>query len=98
MILSNIKQDETPQLVSVDLSIEEVKKSNYLRLNAQKNKMGYQLINAKKELVFVVLNTSNKNLFIFKNKKGILINKGNYWIAEYYEDQQLITKQLQIRF
>jgi|TARA_B110000027_G_C16030552_1_gene260625 hypothetical protein len=98
MILSNIKEDETLQLVSVDLSIEEVKKSNYPRLNAQKNKMGYQLINTKKELVFVVLNTSNKNLFIFKNKKGILINKGNYWIAEYYEDQQLITKQLQIRF
>ena len=44
------------------------------------------------------LTTSKKDVFIIKNKNGVLSNKGNHWLIEYYEDQLLITRKLQIKF
>tara|TARA_B100000795_G_C22783174_1_gene433345 strand:- start:783 stop:1568 length:786 start_codon:yes stop_codon:yes gene_type:complete len=95
---SEIKEDSSIQLVIEDSITEDVKKSNYPLLNAQKTKTGYLLINLKQELVFILLNTGNENRFIIKNKNGSLINKGNYWLAEYYKGQKLITKTIQIKF
>ena len=92
------KEIPTPLVTSNTTSKKEIKASKELSLNAQKSKTGYQLINSNNELVFEILKTSNKNVFIIKNKNGVLINTGKHWFAEYYEEQLLITRKLQIKF
>ena len=76
------------------------KKNNliYSSLIAKDISSGYQLLNRKNQVIFIILKTGNQNRFIIKNKNGSLINKGRYWLAEYYEDQKLITKKIKINF
>jgi hypothetical protein len=77
---------------------EEKNNSIYSSLTAKDISSGYQLLNTKNEVIFIILKTGNQNRFIIKNKNGSLINKGSYWLAEYYEDQKLITKKIKINF
>ncbi|MDB2336949.1 hypothetical protein N9V50_04585 [Flavobacteriaceae bacterium] len=93
------KEIPTPSSVVSNATIEKQKKTStsYI-LSAQKSKTGYQLTNSTNELVFEILNTSKKDVYIIKNKNGILSNKGSHWLVEYYEEQLLITRKLQIKF
>ena len=95
---SEVKATEKPPLEVLDTTAKEKKTSTAYELSAQKSKTGYQLINSTNELVFEILTTSKKDVFIIKNKNGVLSNKGNHWLIEYYEDQLLITRKLQIKF
>lgn len=67
-------------------------------LYAQANDLGYQLVNTKPEVVFVILKTSKPTFFILKNKNGILYRNDTDWIAEYYENNQLVKKKYSIKF
>ena len=67
-------------------------------LYAQKNKEGFQLVNNKPEIVFTILKTGQENLYILKNRKGILIKKGRFWYAEYYHEGQLIVEKYKVKF
>lgn len=96
------KPKETKQEIikpAVNSSTSE-KKNNliYSSLIAKDISSGYQLLNRKNQVIFIILKTGNQNRFIIKNKNGSLINKGSYWLAEYYEDQKLITKKIKINF
>ena len=79
-------------------NIEKKNNSGYSTLTAQDNSSGYQLLNTKNKVSFIILKTGNQNRFIIKNKNGSLINKGSYWLAEYYENQKLITEKIKINF
>ena len=70
-------------------NIEKKNNSGYSTLTAQDNSSGYQLLNTKNKVIFIILKTGNQNRFIIKNKNGSLINKGSYWLAEYYENQKI---------
>ena len=61
-------------------------------------KTGYQLVNTKPEVVFVLLKTGNSDKFIIKDKNGTLVKQGDYWVAEYYENDALVTKKYQVKF
>lgn len=96
------KTKETKQEIikpAVNSSTSE-KKNNliYSSLIAKDISSGYQLLNRKNQVIFIILKTGNQNRFIIKNKNGSLINKGSYWLAEYYEDQKLITEKIKINF
>ena len=67
-------------------------------LYSQPKNNGFQLVNTKPEVVFVILKTNVKDVFIIKDKNGILYKVGENWVAEYYENNQLITIQYQIKF
>ena len=95
---SEVIVNEIPTIEVSDSTTKEKKTSTTYVLTAQKSKTGYQLINSTNELVFEILNTSKKDVFIIKNKNGVLSNKGNHWLVEYYEKQLLITRKLQIKF
>ena len=45
-------------------------------LYAQPKENGFQLINLKPQVVFVILNTSVKGVFVIKDKNGLLYKKG----------------------
>lgn len=67
-------------------------------LYAQANNLGYQLVNTKPEVVYLLLKTSKPTFFIIKNKNGILYRKDTNWVAEYYENDKLVKKEYSIKF
>lgn len=75
----------------------EVKKASKI-LYAQPKQNGYQLVNTKPAVVFELLNTNVKDVFIIKNKNGILYKNKSSWIAEYYENGNKITKKYEVKF
>lgn len=67
-------------------------------LYAQPKDGGFQLINTKPEVVFVILKTSKSDFYIIKNKSGTLYKNDNVWVAEYYENGTLKKEKYQIKF
>jgi hypothetical protein len=67
-------------------------------LYAQPNENGFQLINSKPAVVFLILKTDLKDVFIIKDKNGVLYKKETSWLAEFYLDGELVEKKYQIKF
>lgn len=67
-------------------------------LYAQVVKNGFQLINTKPEVVFIILNTNLKDVFVIKDKNGVFYKVDENWVSEYYENNQLIQKEFQVKF
>lgn len=65
---------------------------------AQSTSNGFQLVDSSPKIVYTILRTSTKDVFIIKGKNGVIYLKNSKWIAEFYEDGQLIQKELQIKF
>lgn len=74
------------------------KVENTTTLYAQPKKNGFQLINLKPEVVFIILNTKIKDVYVIKDKNGLLYKQESKWVAEYYEKDQLIVKEFEIKF
>lgn len=67
-------------------------------LYAQKIGNGFQLVNNKPKVEFIVLNSGKKDVFILKNQNGILFKSNNKWIIEMYNNGQLVSKEVYIKF
>ena len=67
-------------------------------LYAQVKNNGFQLVNTQPKVVFQLLQTNLKEVFILKGSNGIFYKKGTRWIAEYYENNQLIQKEYLVNF
>lgn len=67
-------------------------------LYAQAKPNGYQLVNTKPEVVFELLNTNVKDVFIIKNKNGILYKNSDVWMAELYTNGNKLIKVFEIKF
>jgi hypothetical protein len=67
-------------------------------LYAQVKPNGFQLVNTKPAIVFEILKTNLIDVFIITGKNGIMYQNKNTWIAEYYENDQLVVKQFDIKF
>lgn len=78
--------------------LEVSTENTYQTLYAQPNENGYQLVNTKPSIVFVLLKTNTPQKYIIKDKNGTLTKNGEIWIAEYYENGVLTTKRFQVKF
>jgi hypothetical protein len=67
-------------------------------LYAQPNENGFQLIDLKPEVVFLILKTNLKDVFIIKDKNGILYKNSTTWFAAFYESGELVEKKYEIKF
>jgi len=67
-------------------------------LYAQANPYGFQLVDSTPKVVYILLKTSRADVYILKNKNGILFKKDNQWIVEYYEMNELVKQELEIKF
>jgi len=67
-------------------------------LYAQQKENGFQLVNTIPEVVYFILKTKVEDVYIIKDKNGILYNKNGIWIAEFLENDKMITKTYQIKF
>jgi hypothetical protein len=70
----------------------------YPVLYAQPKENGFQLVNAKPEVVFIILKTNSKDRFIIKNKNGNFTKANDIWIAEFYDDGKLQVQKYQVKF
>ncbi len=67
-------------------------------LYAQAIENGFQLVNTKPEVVYKVLQTNVKNVYILSGENGILYKVGEKWIAEFYQNNQLQQLEYDIKF
>lgn len=67
-------------------------------LYAQKTNNGYQLVDNSPKVVFVLQKSSVVDLFILKDKNGIVYKKNEKWLIEYYTNNELVLKELNIKF
>jgi len=65
---------------------------------AQKNNLGYQLVDSTPKVVYILLKSSKDDVYLLKNKKGIVYKENSKWIVEYYELDKLVQKTLAIKF
>ncbi|MDE1206071.1 hypothetical protein [Tenacibaculum larymnensis] len=90
-VVPTVVESKVPEVVEKSGNTKE-------RLFAQPVANGFQLVNMKPEVVFQVLKTNVKDVFVIKEKNGILYKNGNSWFAEYYNKGDKIEKQYQIKF
>ncbi|GGG89850.1 hypothetical protein GCM10011416_02970 [Polaribacter pacificus] len=103
--IEKLKYQYVPKPVAKDAVIAKVITKNLavkkvdVVLAAKAIVNGYQLLDEASNSVFTVLKTNQPTVFILKGKNGLLY-KGNdqLWIAEYYENDQLLVKKYQIKF
>ena len=74
-----------------------VKKVDTNVLYAQEIANGYQLVDSTPKVVYIVLKSSIKDVYLIKDINGIIFKNNGVWIAEYYEGDALIQKELNIK-
>ena len=67
-------------------------------LYAQANKLGYQLVDSTPSVVFILLKSTNTNLYFLKNKNGVVYKVNEKWYAEFYTNDKLVKQELHIKF
>jgi len=69
-------------------------------LYAQATSYGYQLIDSEPKVVMKVYKTSNANSYMAKkgDVQGALVAKDNQWFFEYYQNDQLISEKIDVKF
>lgn len=69
-------------------------------LYAQPTSYGYQLIDSEPKVVMKVYKTSNPASFMAKKGEvqGALVSKDNQWFFEYYQNDQLISENIDVKF
>jgi hypothetical protein len=85
-----------PTIVQTGPENKDLKETN--TLYAQPNENGFQLIDLKPEVVFLILKTNLKDVFIIKDKNGVLYKKNTTWFAAFYENGALVEKRYEIKF
>lgn len=79
-------------------SIQKIEASNSDILYAQEKNNGYQLVDSSPKVVYVLQKSSVVDLFILKDKNGIVYKKDGKWLVEYYSNNELFQKELNIKF
>ena len=61
---------------------------------------GYQLIDSTPKVIMKVFSTSNKGCYIAVKGdiQGVLILKNNEWVFEYYQNDQLWSEVIAVKF
>lgn len=71
-----------------------------VELNAQAIANGFQLVDHTPKIVLKIQKTSNPDIYIATNdtQKGVLIKYNGQWFFEYYENNQLVSTPMAIKF
>ena len=69
-------------------------------LYAQPTASGFQLVDSTPKVIMKLLRTSRNDTFIAikEGVQGVLIAKGNQWFFEYYQNNQLVSEQIGVKF
>ncbi|MBP2283193.1 hypothetical protein H4V97_001511 [Flavobacterium sp. CG_23.5] len=69
-------------------------------LYAQQTSNGFQLIDSTPKVIMKVFKTSSTNCYIAVkgNVQGVLLAKENQWFFEYYQNDKLISEEIEVKF
>jgi len=79
-------------------STETTKGKELITLYAQAIENGFQLVNTKPEVVFILLKTNLKDTYLIKDKNGSFYKKDAIWVAEYYLENKLVKEEYLVKF
>lgn len=87
-------------VVSSPVSTAVIEKSVSNLVYAQATPNGYQLVDASPKVVYKLYKTSRSDLYIATkgNSQGVFIQKDNQWYFDYYENEQLISEKVAVKF
>lgn len=70
------------------------------QLFAQPIANGFQLINSEPKVIMKLFKTSAKDVYtaIKGNLQGVLVTKNNEWFFEYYQNDQIISEKVDVKF
>lgn len=91
------KKEVKNAVVAVVATPTVVKKVDTNVLYAQEIANGYQLVDSTPKVVYIALKTSMKDVYMIKGSNGTISKKNGVWVAEYYEGDTLIQKELNIK-
>jgi hypothetical protein len=93
-------KNEVVPVVSSPVSTAIIEKSVSNLVYAQATQNGYQLVDASPKVVFVLYKTSHSDLYIAMkgNSQGVFIQKDNQWYFDYYENEQLVSEKVAVKF
>lgn len=79
--------------------VKTIASSNQI-LYAQATNYGYQLINSEPKVIMKIYKTSNPASFMAKKEEvqGLLISKEGNWFFEYYQNDQLVSEKINVKF
>lgn len=94
------KNKETKVSVAGTPVVKEAIAPDAQVLYAQAIANGYQLVDASPKVVMKIYKTSDASTFtaIKGTVQGVLIAKNNEWFFEYYQNDQLVSEKLNIKF
>jgi hypothetical protein len=103
--IANTNREIQPEAISVvqtKVVSNEINKEN-LDLNvlyAQATPTGYQLVDSSPKVVFKLNKTSLPTLYTATKGtiQGVLIQKENQWFFEYYENANLVSEKVTVKF
>jgi hypothetical protein len=83
---------------SKEIKIKETNSSSLLY--AQPTPYGYQLIDSEPKFIIKLYKTSNPSSFIaFKGSiQGVLVSAENQWLFEYYQNNEKISENVEVKF
>ncbi|WP_291963544.1 hypothetical protein [Maribacter sp.] len=97
-VTSNIKKAApvTPVLKNVEVNKPVVQDIWY----AQATETGYQLVDSSPKIRMTLMKSSADNVFMAKTdtKNGMVYQNEGKWVFEYYENDKLVQKELNIKF
>lgn len=67
-------------------------------LYAQAVAGGFQLVDSTPKVVYLIRPTGLQEVYIIKGRDGILYKKGESWIIEYYNEQELVRETVTVKF
>ena len=97
-VVKNVMVTSKAILNSDNKKDEDILDNTLVVLYAQAIENGFQLVNTKPEVIFILLKTSLKDTFIIKDKNGYFYKNGDFWIAEYYKANKLVKEDYQVKF
>ncbi|AOW19150.1 hypothetical protein LPB03_15350 [Polaribacter vadi] len=97
-VVSNVVASPKVIINSEDKNTETTKGKDLTTLYAQTIENGFQLVNTKPEVIFILLKTNIKDTYLIKDKNGSFYKKDTIWVAEYYLDNKLVKEEYQVKF
>ncbi len=102
-ILSLTQPKEVMEAITLEEAIAEEVRSEaveIMTLYAQKTETGYQLVDTKPSIQFILKETSIPNIFMAERRgqSGLLFKRNEGWVFEYYEGDDRVQELLQIKF
>lgn len=96
LVVAQAAKVETPAFSTPKIN----SKTDASLLYAQPTVNGYQLVDSSPKVIMKVLHTSNKNCYIAikGDIQGVLILKNNEWVFEYYQNDQLWSETIAVKF